>query len=345
MKAIVVVAVFALWSCSEGPPGTPPPDQRPTTPLALGPGAPTTIVGGGASSNDLTWIVWITDGGAVMQRQGVAGTSALVAGLSDVKSVAIPYAVTQGGVLYRWDVNAPTQAPVEVLRDVADVNADYGAFALLVDGSVMDLATMQRVSGVADVVAMRASGFEQFIISGGGQYSRANRYFLQKNGTVLLQDVVVYLANQLPNTSEINVFAMGVEDVTSSGFLQSPDGIVYFGDAVVHDVPARRMAGAPRQASQVNGSTLASSYTTYVLFDDGALWATTIGKTSGENQQGAPTFHASATQAPVRLMGDVDIVDFAILGPRVLVFARDGTSFLDAGDGTFAPIIFEDLKR
>jgi len=344
------LTICAMASCSETPPseGPPPvvaPDVRPTDPLSLGLGSPTTLVGGGASSSDLALIVWITEDGTVMQRNGLAAPSVAVAGLVDVKSVAIPYAVTQSGDLYRWNTTDPSQAPMKILDAVADVNADYGAFALLADGQVMDLATMQLVPEVADVVAIRASGFEQFIISGGGQYSRAQRYYLQKNGTVLLQDVVVYLSGQLPNTSETHVFALGVAEVTASGFIQSADGIVYFGEAIVHDVPARKMASTPRQASDINGSTLASSYTTFVLFDDGALWATTIGKVSGENQQGAPAFRASATQLPMRLPGDVDVVDFAVVGPRVVAFTRDGSSFIDAGDGTFTPVSFERLRR
>ena len=320
------------------------PTSRPTAPLALGLGAPTTLVGGGASSNYLEWIVWVTTGGTVMQRAGLSGPSVVVPGLTDVTSVAVGFAVTRTGELFRWSPGAAVLQPVKVLDGVVDVSADYGAFALLADGHVVDLGTMSQLPDVADVVAMRITGFEQAIISGGGQYSRSSRFFLTKTGTVLLQDVVRYLSNQLPNTLSTTQYATGVREVSTSGFIQSPDGLVFFQDALVHDVPARKFASTPRVATQSNATTLGSGTTTYVLFDDGALWASSVSKTSGENQQGAPTFSASATQEPVRLQGDAAIADFALLGPVLLVFDASGRSLARPGDA-FLPVEFEDLRR
>lgn len=346
---IACSVAIVLGGCGGGADSEPTPTAttaaRPTAPLVLGPGKPNTLAGGVPQGGGvISPVIWVTNAGTVRQRAGAAA-SEVVPNLSDVVSVAIGYAVTRAGALYRWD---PYQAPLtatKILDGVADVTTDYGAFALQTDGRVIDLATSQPLPDVANVVAMRIAGFEQSIISGGGQYSRASRYFLQRDGSVLLQDVVVYLGGQLPNTLETTVYARGVQDVTSGGFVQAPNGLIYFDEALVHDVPAKKMASTPRVANQSNSSTLTTSRSTFVLFDDGALWRTTLGSTTGENQQGAPTFSAGVSQFPVRAPGDVDILDFFVLSGEVVIVTRDGASFVSAGEGTtFSPVVFEDLR-
>ena len=52
----------------------------------------------------------------------------------------------------------------------------------------------------SEVVALRVSGFSQFI-GGGAQYSRTNRYFLKTDGTVLLD---------LPHGGFITVIQSGI---------------------------------------------------------------------------------------------------------------------------------------
>lgn len=310
----------------------------PTLSLVRGLGQRRSIVASETVSN---FVAWVKNDGTVMQRSG--GVTAPVAGLSNVRSIGAGYAVTNEGRLYSW-LNSP--APVLVQEGVVDVNTEYGpALALLDDGRVVDLVKGEALPGVSDVVALRVSGFSQFI-GGGAQYSRTNRYFLKTDGTVLLQDLVEYISQPpVPApTSTTTLFAAGVKDVSSAGFVQSADGRVLYNNLLVHDFEAKKIASLPRIAMQTNGSTLTTSRTGLALFSDGALWASSAVSTSGSNQQGAPTFTQNATQLPLRAPNDVPIEDFEVVGPQVIIFTREGV-FITGGSGGFVPADFPDLRR
>ncbi|MDP2275854.1 MAG: hypothetical protein Q8N23_32230 [Archangium sp.] len=310
----------------------------PTLSLVRGLGQRRSIAGYG---DVLDFVAWVKNDGTVMQRSG--GVTTPVTGLSDIKTIAAGYAVTNDGRLYSW-LNSP--APVLVREGVVDVNTDYGpALALLDDGRVIDVVKGEALADVSDVVAMRVSGFSQFV-GGGAQYSRTNRYFLKTDGTVLLQDLVEYISPPpVPApTLTTTLFAAGVKDVTSAGFAQSPDGQVLYNGLLVHDFEAKKIASTPRVAFQMNASTLSTSRTGLALFADGALWASSVSSTSGSNQQGAPTFTQNATQRPLRAPNDAPIEDFEVVGPGVLVFTREGV-FITDGSGGFVAADFPDLRR
>ncbi len=308
----------------------------PTLSLVRGLGQRRSIAAEGSVRN---FVAWVKSDGTVMQRN--AGVTAPVLGLSDIRTVAVGYAVTNDGRLYSW-LNSP--APVLVRTGVVDVNTDYGpALALLDDGRVVDLVKGEALADVSDVAALRVSGFAQFI-GGGAQYSRTNRYFLKTDGTVLLQDLVEYLPPVLPPTMTITLVASGAKDISSGGFVQSAEGPVLYADLLVHDFEARKIASLPRVANQMNGSTLSTSRTGLALFADGALWTSTATSTSGSNQQGAPTFTQNATQLPLRAPNDTPIDDFEVVGPDVVIFTREGV-FITDGAGGFTPADFPDLRR
>lgn len=310
----------------------------PTLSLMRGQGRRRSIVGYGEV---LDFVAWVKTDGTVMQRIG--GVTTPVSGLSDIETIAAGYAVTTDGRLYSW-LNTP--APVLLREGVVDVNTDYGpALALLDDGRVIDLVKGEALADVSDVVALRVSGFAQFI-GGGAQYSRTNRYFLKTDGTVLLQDLVEYISPPpVPApTSTTTLFAAGVKDITSAGFVQSADGQVLYNGLLVHDFEAKKIASTPRIATQMNGSTLGTSRTGLALFADGALWASSVSSTSGSNQQGAPTFTQNAAQRPLRAPNDAPIEDFEVVGPAVLIFTREGV-FISNGAGGFDAADFSDLRR
>lgn len=313
----------------------------PVLSLPRGLGQRRSIVGAGASPEVLDYVAWVKSDGTVMQLMG--GVTEPVVGLSDIKSVAVGYAVTNDGRLYSW---LRTPSPVLVKEGVVDVTADYGpALALLDDGTVMDLVKMERLPEVSDVAALRVSGFTQFV-GGGNQYSRTDRYFLKTDGTVVLQSLVEYLSSPpvAPPALTTTTLATGIADVTSSGFMQSASGQVLFGGLLVHDFAAKKLASPPRRANQSNASTLSTSRTGLALFADGALWSSVSSNTSGSNQQGAPTFSQGATQLPLRAPGDAPIEDFEVVGPEVLIFTRDGI-FLSDGAGGFMAADFPELRR
>ncbi len=286
------------------------------------------------------FVAWVKTDGTVMRREG--GVTTPVVGLNDIKSIAVGYAVTTDGRLYSW-LNSP--APVLVKDGVVDVTADYGApLALLEDGSVLDLARMEILAGIDDVVAMRVSGFSQFV-GGGAQYSRTNRVFLKTDGTVLSQVLIEYISPPpVPApTSVTTTVASGITDITAAGFWLSAEGQVLFGELLVHDFAAKKLASLPPVTTQMNASTSGTSVTGLALFADGALWASTSSKTSGSNQQGAPTFSQNATQRPLRAPNDATIEDFAVVGGSVVIFTRDGV-FTGGAEG-FVAADFEGLRR
>jgi len=305
---------------------------------------PTRIAATTTEQGEPVSYVWRTATGGVTQR--VDGKDTAVAGLSNVRSVGARettgWAVTQSNALMKWSLTAPV--PETVLDDVQDVSVNpFVAFALRLDGSVVDLTTLQRVEGLSGVVAIRSSGFSQQISNGGGIYRAVSRYFLTEAGVIEAWSTVEYLSQQLPDTSSRSVFARGAIDVTGLGFTQAADGQVLLGNAFLHDLPAKKIDSPPKISNQSNASTLSSAVTCYALFEDGALWRTTVSKTTGENQQGAPTAVSNATQAPVRLPVDEEVDDFVMLGRRVLAFSRDGATFFVGYDDSLEPVSFPGL--
>jgi hypothetical protein len=288
------------------------------------------------------WFVWIAQG-AVMQR--LANVDSPVAGLTDVRAVGlangVAYAVTNGGTLFKWTA---TTTPERVLEGIADVHAGpFAVLALEETGTVIDVQTLQHINDMKDVVAIRSSGFVQQIINGGGQYRATSRFFLKQDGAVEQRSSVEYLSQQLPDTSDQKVIARSATDVTGAGFVLATDGRAYLQSSFLHDLRARKIASPPRTSSQSNATTFSSANACYVLFDDGALWLTTISKTTGENQQGAPTSREGLTQVPVRAPGDVKIDGFHLLGAQVLISTATGF-FLSDASLRFQPVSFPGLE-
>jgi hypothetical protein len=301
-----------------------------------------TIASDATEFTSAKWFVWIVQG-AVMQR--LANVDTPVAGLTDVRAVGLAngeaYAVTNGGTLFKWTANT---APERVLEGIADVHAGpFSVLALEKTGTVIDVLTAQPLPDLQDVVAIRSSGFVQQIINGGGEYRATSRFFLKHDGAVEQRSSVEYLSQQLPDTSDQKVIARSATDVTGAGFVLATDGRAYLQSSFLHDLRARKIASPPRTSSQSNATTFSSANACYVLFDDGALWLTTISKTTGENQQGAPTSREGLTQVPVRAPGDVKIDGFHLLGAQVLISTAAGF-FLSDGSLRFQPVSFPGLE-
>lgn len=295
------------------------------------------------------WFFWVTQSGGVRQR--VEGVETLVPGLTDVRSVAakgpVAWAVTESGSLVKWSPLARPITISPVLQGVREVTAcQFASLALMLDGAVVDLDTMLPVSDLTDVVAIRVSGFSQQIINGGGTYVSTSRFFLRRDGSVERWATIRYVQGQLPDTSMRERLAGVATDVSSAGFIRNAAGLVTLNGALLHEFPAKALASPPRTASQSNSTTFSSSNSCYVLFDDGALWLTSVSKTTGENQQGAPVSSANASQVAVRAPGDEDIDSFLLLGSSVLVTTRSGAMLITgASMRGFEPVSFNDLRR
>lgn len=328
-------------------------------PVAGVPARPVTIAGAAFDNlRHLDTVVWVAQDGTVRQRASIEAPTEVVPGLTGIRSVAVGFAVAEDDSLYAWDVAVTPPAPVKLLDGILEAAAEFGAFALTRSGRVVDLEnaldpSFDRQSpplleGLDNVVRVRESGALVNLANNLGRYVRSTRYLLQRDGTVVLQETITYPESPSLDTSKTSVVARGAVDVASSGFVQLADGRVIGEGAFVQDLPARKMASTAREARDFNTTTRSYSSTTYLLFDDGALWATTLSGESGETRQGVPTSKLEATQRPVRLPGGIDVTDFAIVGPRALVFGADGKQYVAsrvADEATLLETPIEDLRR
>ncbi len=337
-------------------------DVRGGVTLPRGLGRSTTLALG-ASPLVGTAAVWVRDDGTVSQRN--EGVELVVPGIAGAKSVGLAgdpsralklsFAATASGAVFRWSfaTNVPVPVQVAQIDGVVDLTVtDYDAYALAGDGRVWRLPLDEAITtsvvepALAGVVAVRSRGrYQPFQ---GGAYTARNSFFLQADGLVQARARVVFNANALPEQLTESTLGPDLLDVTSTGAAQRANGRAYVGDALVHRAPVRRI-DADARTVQTNSTNSVSSSTVYCLFDDGALWASTLSTAFGENQQGAGTASSDVQQVPVRAPGDVEIDDFVVAGGSgtLVVWARDGSAFVSgpAGALPLAPSSFTGLRR